>query len=151
MWQEKPSMFSVSPISIVPLHQHNSLSNLANLFRRAKSQKLPKTGVSLFASVGHSHPTTNKDVEPSEAAGGFVFYCDKANIVSVNICVVHGWHSNSDFKPNVQKCKLSSVLSREICRAIKRLKVLHSISCNLSILAITIAQPDLRGIRLHQT
>src|SRR5579859_599534 len=96
-------MFSVSPISIVTLHQHDRLSDLGDLFRRTKSQKLAKTGVSLFTSVSHSHPAANKDIETSKTARGFILDCDKANIVGVDICVVYWWHSNSNFEPTLRK------------------------------------------------
>jgi hypothetical protein len=92
-------VFPVGPISIVPLHQHDGFSYFTNFFWQAKSHKLAKTGICLFIAMGHSHPATNKNVKTSEATGPFVFDCDEANVVSIDICIIHRRHSNGDFEP----------------------------------------------------
>ena len=93
-----PSVFSVHPIPIVPLHKHHSFSHFADVLWKAKPKQLTKASICLLASMSHSHPPTNENIEASQASGFLVNNCNETDVVSVYVCVVDWRNGNSNFE-----------------------------------------------------
>ena len=148
-----PGVFSIFSIPVISLDKHHGFSNFTDLFRKAESQQLTKTSVSLLVSVSHSHPTSNKNIEASQSSRLPINDCNKTNVVCVDVCIIDRRNRNGDFEPTNELNRDIFILSRKVSRPIKWLKVLNSIPGYLRLFPITILKPDLTAsvlsIRQH--
>jgi hypothetical protein len=94
-----PSMFSVSTISIVSLHEHNRFNNFGDLFWRTEAEQLAQASIRLLAPMGHSHAPSDQNIEASQALRFTVLNRNKPDVMSINIGVVDRRYRNSDLEP----------------------------------------------------
>jgi hypothetical protein len=82
---------------MIPLHQHDFLSDHYALFCRDETQNATRAGVCLFVAVRDTHTTTRSDIEAGQLAT-LVHDSDEPNIVREYIDIIGRWDRNSNFE-----------------------------------------------------
>jgi hypothetical protein len=94
MFSKKNNLLDSVPI--VPLYQHDLLSDMFTLLNRAEADKTCKSRISFLTSMSDAHTTTNGDIETLQFTI-LIDDSDKANIIGENINIIGRWNRNSDF------------------------------------------------------
>jgi hypothetical protein len=119
------SVLPVLAVTVVPLCQHDLLRHEATILRLDKAESGTETGVRLLVGVSDTHTTANRHVVTDDLV--VLHDSDEADVVGEHVDgIVRGnRHGNLE-------------LSREVVRAVERLKVLDCIATDLLLV-----EPDL--------
>lgn len=87
----------LNTVTMISLDEHDLLSDVLALLGCAETNKTSSTGVGLLVSMGHTHTTSNSDIEALKLAI-LAHNSDETQVVSEDINVVGGRNSNSNFE-----------------------------------------------------
>lgn len=103
-------VLSVLSVTVVPLDQHDALSNLLTVLRSDETNDITQTRVGLLVTVGNTHTTTNADIVTND----FVVFNDgnETNIIGEDVNSVVRRDSDGDLE-----------FTRQVVRTVERLAV----------------------------
>ena len=122
-------------IPVIPLDEHYLLSHVKPLFGCTETEYTAQSWVGLFVSVGHTHPSTCRDIESFQIAI-LPYNSDKPNIIGKHINIIRRWYRYCYFElqrkmsKGTEKSRRHTDLSWKVILAVERFMIMHSTTSN---------------------